>query len=83
MSSISCEHACATICLRGLEIANYVEDYLKKECQTMVYFGSMTRIVTHDMPTVDEDGTIHDRLGNIILALATLATKIRSGRSKK
>ena len=43
----------------------------------------MALIVTHDMPIVDEDGTIHDRLGNILLVIATLVTKRPVGRPKK
>ncbi|RVW46369.1 hypothetical protein CK203_081724 [Vitis vinifera] len=48
-----------------------------------IYSGSMRTLVTHDMPMIDEDGTVRDALGHTYPFLNPPTTKRPPGRLRK
>ena len=67
----------------GFDVSNYVDDWYKYNLQDKIYSGSMCTLVTHDMPMIDEDGTVHDVLGHIYPFLNPSTTKRPPGRHRK
>lgn len=63
MSKIPCDHACEAIRRLGSGIFYDVDECFKLTCQEMIFSGNMHTLVTHDMPVVHPDGSVHDRLG--------------------
>ncbi|RVW93709.1 hypothetical protein CK203_043404 [Vitis vinifera] len=83
MSGIPCDHACAAIRRMGFDVSDYVDDWYKYNLQKKIYSGSMRTLVTHDMPMIDEDGTVHDALGHTYPFLNPPTTKRSLGRPRK
>ena len=46
----------------GFDVFDYVDDWYKYNLQEKIDSRSMRTLVTHDMPMIDEDETIHDAL---------------------
>ncbi|RVW39291.1 hypothetical protein CK203_085102 [Vitis vinifera] len=83
MSGIPCDHACAAIRRMGFDVSDYVDDWYKYNLQEKIYSGSMRTLVTHDMPMIDEDGTVRDALGHTYPFLNPPTTKRPPGRPRK
>ena len=67
----------------GFDVFDYVDDWYKYNLQEKIYSGSMRTLITHDMPMIDEDGTIHDALGHTYPFLNPLTTKQPPRRHRK
>ena len=67
----------------GFDVSNYVDDWYKYNFQEKIYSRSMRTLVMHDMPMIDEDGTVHDVLGHIYPFLNPSTTKRPLGRPRK
>ena len=80
MFGIPCDHACAAIRRMGFDVSDYVDDWYKYNLQEKIYSGSMRTLVTHDMPMIDEDGTVRDALGHTYPFLNPPTTKRPLGR---
>ena len=83
MSGIPCDHACAAIRRMGFDVFDYVDDQYKYNLKEKIYSGSMRTLVTHDMPMIDNDGTIHDALGHTYPFLNPPTTKRPPRRPRK
>ncbi|KAL6336197.1 hypothetical protein AAG906_011079 [Vitis piasezkii] len=83
MFGIPCDHACATIRRMGFDVSDYVDDWYKYNLKKNIYSGSMRTLVTHDMPMIDEDGTVRDDLGHTYPFLNPPTTKRPPRRLKK
>ena len=83
MSGIPCDHVCVAIRRMGLDVSDYVDDWYKYNFQEKIYFRCMRTLVTHDMPMIDEDGTVHDALGHTYPFFNPLTTKRPPGRPRK
>ena len=83
MFGILCDHACAVIRRMGLDVSDYVDDQYKYKFQEKIYFGSMRTLVMHDMPMIDEDGTVCDALGHTYPFLNPQTTKHPPERPRK
>ncbi|RVW94428.1 hypothetical protein CK203_035725 [Vitis vinifera] len=83
MSGIPCDHACAAIRRMGFDVSDYVDDWYKYNLQEKIYSGSMRTLVTHDMPMIDEDGTVRDALGHTYPFFNPPTTKRPLGRPRK
>ncbi|KAL6337959.1 hypothetical protein AAG906_005924 [Vitis piasezkii] len=66
----------------GFDVSDYVDDGINIICKR-IYTGSMCTLVTHDMPMIDEDGTVRDALGHTYPFLNLSTTKQPPGRPKK
>ncbi|RVW35805.1 hypothetical protein CK203_082530 [Vitis vinifera] len=67
----------------GFDVSDYVDDWYKYNLQEKIYSGSMRILVTHDMPMIDEDGTVRDALGHTYPFLNPPTTKRPPGRPRK
>ena len=83
MSGIPCDHVCAAIQRMRFDVSDYVDDWYKYNLQEKIYSGSMRTLVTHDMPIIDEDGTVRDALGHTYPFLNPPTTKRPPGRPRK
>ena len=83
MSGIPCDHTCATIRQMGFDVSDYVDDWYKYNLQEKIYSGSMHTLVMHDMPMIDEDGTVCDALGHTYPFLNPPTTKQPLGKPRK
>ena len=83
MFGIPCDHACATIRRMGFDVSDYVDDWYKYNLQEKIYSGSMHTLVTHDMPMIDEDGTVRDALGHTYHFFNSPTTKRPPGKPRK
>ncbi|XP_034683284.1 uncharacterized protein LOC117912709 [Vitis riparia] len=72
-----------TIRRMRFDVSDYVDDWYKYNLQEKIYSGSMRTLVTHDMPMIDEDGTVHDALGHTYPFLNPPTTKRPPGRPRK
>ena len=63
MLGIPCEHECVSLLSTSQNIYDFVEDCYKFPNQELMYCSSFSCIETHDMPSVDNDGVVHDFTG--------------------
>ena len=64
MFGIPYDHTRATIRRMGFNVFDFVDDWYKYNLQEKIYSENMRTLVTHDMPMIDEDGTVRDALGH-------------------
>ena len=83
MSGIPCDHVCAAIQRMRFDVSDYVDDWYKYNLQEKIYSGSMHTLVTHDMPMIDEDGTVRDALGHTYHFFNSPTTKRPPGKPRK
>ena len=95
MSGIPCDHVCVAIRRMGLDVSDYVDDWYKYNFQEKIYSRCMRTLVTHDMPMIDEDGTVHDALvilipflilqpqSNLLEDLGNIESSLNSCKKKK
>ena len=67
----------------GFNVFDFVDDWYKYNLQEKIYSRSMHTLVTHDMPMIDEDGTVCDALGHTYPFLNPPTTKRPPGRPRK
>ena len=75
MSRIPCDQVCVAIRQMGFDVSDYVDDWYKYNLQENIYSGSMRTLVMHEMPMIDEDGTVRDALGHTYPFLNPPTTK--------
>ena len=69
MVGIHGEHACAAILSIRQNVANFANEWYKFPKQEFIHSGSFCGIETHDMPSDDFDGVVHDLTGKVFFSL--------------